>query len=392
MNADIIIVGAGLVGSALALRLSQTTPLSILLVDQKTPEPPQASSPDSFDPRVVALTAASQALLEQCQVWQDIPSSRLGAYQSMYVWDHDGTAHIEFSAQELGVGALGHIVEQRELLNALMARINRAPNISSLWGQAVTELEAQRLTVGEQIVSAPLIIATDGSQSAIRKLANFKEEFVSYHQQAIIATVRTEKPHQQTAWQNFLPTGPLAFLPLAHESQHYCSIVWSADDALAQSLMACDEDEFNQRLSRAFQYRLGQVELADQRYMIPLKRFHSTQYFRPGLALAGDAAHVIHPLAGQGVNLGFLDVASLCHEIERARARGLPISEPSILARYQRSRKPHNKQMMHSMTAFKQLFGQTALPIRWLRNTGLSYVNQQSSLKYWLAKQAMGVQ
>ena len=248
-----------------------------------------------------------------------------------------------------------------------------------------------QLSNGNEITAA-LLIAADGAHSKVRELAEFSTREWDYGQQAIITTVRTEQPHEFTAWQRFMHSGPLAFLPLQQQGDaHRCSIVWSAEDALATELMALDDDTFCARLTAAFEARLGKVIHCDKRYAIPLRQRHATTYIQPGIALVGDAAHNIHPLAGQGVNLGLLDVIALAQEIERALLRGIPLADYSILRRYQRQRLAGNLGMMSAMEGFKRLFGNRSLAVNWLRNTGMRQLNSVTAIKKIIINTALGV-
>jgi 2-octaprenylphenol hydroxylase len=204
--------------------------------------------------------------------------------------------------------------------------------------------------------------------------------------------VHTENPHEFTAWQRFMHTGPLAFLPLQHQGDaHSCSIVWSAEDALAQELMALTDEQFCVQLEAAFEARLGRITRCAERFAIPLRQRHASSYIQPGIALVGDAAHNIHPLAGQGVNLGLLDVIVLVQELERAQRRGVPLTDYSILRRYQRQRLAANLGMMAAMEGFKRLFGNRSLAVNWLRNTGIRELNSMNTIKKIIINTALGV-
>jgi 2-octaprenylphenol hydroxylase len=403
---DLIIVGAGLVGATLAASIAShdaNKAIKIALIDQgKAPEVLSLiDEPPEFDPRVVALTQESIKLFESIGAWSTIKSMRACAYRSMRVWDNEGTGEIIFDAHELSQSQLGVIVENRILLSAVLDVLTTQKNITVLRGQSVADLSSDQkinnkslkkitLTNGA-ILKASLVIAADGAHSKIRELAGLQVRSWSYQQKAIVTTVKTEKPHQQTAWQNFLLTGPLAFLPLDHKSNQYSSIVWSADNDEADRLMALSDDDFKVELARAFENRLGTVENVDKRYCFPLTQAHAVTYIAPQIVLVGDAAHTIHPLAGQGVNLGLLDAAALAKEITRASDRGLSILDESILRRYQRARKNNNLQFMALMESFKRLFGTRNLSVRWLRNAGIKKINHLSPVKKWLAKKAMGL-
>ncbi len=398
---DVIIVGAGLVGASLACAIAQTEAaqdLRIAVVEASNDL--HNFSGDNFDPRVVALTHASQKLLTDIGCWDDIVAQRVCAYREMKVWDGEGTAAIEFDCAEVQQTHLGHIIENSVIVNQLRARMAQHKNIVLIQPVAVAQvIPAQaefplvrvQLTNGDEITSA-LLIAADGAQSKVRELASFSTREWDYGQQAIITTVRTEHPHEFTAWQRFMHTGPLAFLPLQHQGDaHQCSIVWSADDELAAEIMTLDDNAFCARLTAAFEARLGRVIACDKRYVIPLRQRHATSYIQPGIALVGDAAHNIHPLAGQGVNLGLLDVIALAQEIERALARGIPLADYSILRRYQRQRLAGNLGMMSAMDGFKRLFGNRTLAANWLRNTGMRQLNSMAAVKKIIINTALGV-
>jgi 2-octaprenylphenol hydroxylase len=398
---DLVIVGAGLVGASLACAIAQTDAaqnLRIAVIEASSDV--QHFSGDHFDPRVVALTHTSQKLLKDIGCWDDIVKQRVCAYREMKVWDGEGTAAIEFDCADVQQAHLGHIVENSVVVNQLRERMAQHKNIFLIQPVAVVQvIPAQaefprvrvQLTNGSEITTA-LLIAADGAQSKVRELAEFSTREWDYGQQAIITTVSTERPHEFTAWQRFMHTGPLAFLPLQNNGDaHSCSIVWSAEDALASELMTLDDETFCGRLTAAFEARLGRVIACDKRYAIPLRQRHATTYIRPGIALVGDAAHSIHPLAGQGVNLGLLDVIALAQEIERALARGIPLADYSILRRYQRQRLASNLGMMSAMEGFKRLFGNRTLAVNWLRNTGMRQLNSVAAIKKIIINTALGV-
>jgi len=404
---DIIVVGAGLVGASFAALLAKWqkdkhhSPLRIALIDAGNPPSlPNLDANDAqFDPRVVALTHASQSMFASLGLWEKIQTQRACAYTAMHVWDHDGTANIQFAAQEIQQQHLGHIVENSILQCSLLDYLAEQSSVSILRGIKVNSIKVDNIDKSPTVttllcedgtsLSANLIVAADGGHSTIRRLANMDTREWDYHHKAIVATVRTSQPHQFTAWQNFLPSGPLAFLPLDHPSENYCSIVWSLESEKADKIMALNDDEFCHAVSRAFQHRLGDAVSVSQRYNFPLHQRHAVHYVSDNIVLMGDAAHTIHPLAGQGVNLGLLDAQALAQELIRGIERDLPVNEPSILRRYQRQRKVNNVEVMLLMEALKRLFGHKNIAVRWLRNAGLKKVNELTVLKNWLAKQAI---
>ena len=395
MQADLIIVGAGMVGSALALAL-QDQGLEILLVDGSPlsvkPFDPQAA----FEPRVSALSVASQRILERLGVWEGIAARRVCPYGEMQVWDGSGTGQIHFSAASVHAESLGHIVENRVVQDALLERLHDS-SIGLLPGARLEQLRRSgdgwllSLNDGREL-RAPLVIAADGANSAVHRLAGCATREWDYLHHAIVTSVRCAKPHQATAWQRFTDDGPLAFLPLAGPAgEHWCSIVWSVTPTEAERLMALDDAGFRRALGFAFEHRLGEVQHADPRLCIPLRQRHAKRYVEDGLALIGDAAHSIHPLAGQGVNLGFLDVAVLAEVLLHAAQRGERLSDVKVLSRYERRRMPHNLAMMAAMEGFERLFQADPLPVRWLRNSGLNWVDDLPEAKALFVRQALGL-
>lgn len=395
MQADLIIVGAGMVGSALALAL-QDQGLEILLVDggplSVKPFDPQAA----FEPRVSALSVASQRILDRLGVWPGIAARRACPYGEMQVWDGSGTGQIHFSAASVHAESLGHIVENRVVQDALLERLHDSP-IGLLANARLEQLRRSgdgwllSLNDGREL-RAPLLIAADGANSAVRRLAGCATREWDYLHHAIVTSVRCSKPHQATAWQRFTDDGPLAFLPLAGPAgEHWCSIVWSVTPAEAERLMALDEADFRRALGFAFEHRLGDILQTDPRLCISLRQRHAKRYVDEGLVLVGDAAHSIHPLAGQGVNLGFLDVAVLADVLQHAAQRGERLSDVKVLSRYERRRMPHNLAMMAAMEGFERLFQADPLPVRWLRNAGLNWVDDLPEAKALFVRQALGL-
>jgi 2-octaprenylphenol hydroxylase len=395
MQADLIIVGAGMVGSALALALEHSG-LEILVVDGSPLSVKPFDAAGAFEPRVSALSAASQRILERLGVWDGIAARRVSPYRDMQVWDGSGTGSVHFAAASVHADVLGHIVENRVIQDALLERLHDS-QIGLLGNARLEQLrrsgDGWLLTLADgRELRAPLLVASDGANSAVRRLAGCATREWDYLHHAIVTSVRCERPHALTAWQRFTDDGPLAFLPLNSQGdQHWCSIVWSTVPAEAERLMALDDEAFRHELGKAFEWRLGQVTAVDPRVCIPLRQRHAKRYVESGLALIGDAAHSIHPLAGQGVNLGFLDAAVLAEVWLHALGRGEQPNDVRVLSRYERRRMPHNLAMMAAMEGFERLFQADPLPIRLLRNSGLNWVDELPDAKALFVRRALGL-
>lgn len=399
MQYDVVIVGAGLVGQAVAAALLQAdTGLSVALVDPafRNEEPPAATGIEDFDLRVSALTAKTQAFLTRLGAWQQIPPQRLSPYTRMHVWDGEGTGSVTFSAADLHVPALGHIVENRQTLWAIQQRLLQQPALTVV-AEPVRYIDNRRsdgftpvvLNNGEQML-AKLVVGADGALSRIRQWAGIPTREWDYGHHAIVATVRCAQPLQATAWQRFRPQGPLAFLPMPQDD-HLASIVWSTTAEEADEVLAMSDEAFNQALSAAFEGRLGDVLETSAKACFPLRQRHARDYWCEGVVLAGDAAHTIHPLAGQGVNLGFKDAETLAEEILRAHSKGLDIGSELVLSRYQRRRQADNLATMAVMEGFKQLFAANQPVLRLLRNEGMRLFDRLLPVKQHVVMKAMGL-
>ena len=386
---DILIVGGGVVGTTLACALQDSGLKSALL---ETNPPPDVQADDPIDLRVSAVTRASQQIFTALGVWPGMTVRRVSPFREMHVWDAGGDGVIHFDAAELGEDALGHIIENRVIQRALWERLQNEGGVELLCPAAVAELARDgalfqaRLTDG-RLLHARLVVGADGAQSRVRQSAHIQTHGWAYDQQALAATVSTEHSHHETAWQRFLPTGPLAFLPL-HDGRS--SIVWSTTPQQARQLLAADDAAFCRQLEEAFGGALGRITSVGERAVFPLRLQYADSYVQPGLVLIGDAAHTVHPLAGQGVNLGILDAACLAEVLKDALAHDRDIAALKVLRRYERWRKGHNLMMMAAMDGFKRLFGSEWEPLRLARNIGLTLTDSLSPVKYLIMSHAMG--
>ena len=396
---DVIIVGAGMVGEAIAVALAQgNAGLKIAIVDPayNKPAPNMGTGINDYGMRVSALSAQSQDFLTRLGAWQNIPQDRLSPYTGMHVWDAEGTGSVTFDAADLQVPALGHIIENDQTQWALRLCVEAEESIQ-IFAEKVRYFDNRQedgytpvvLEYGETL-NAKLIIGADGALSRVRQWAGLPTREWDYGHHAIVATVRTEKPNLATAWQRFRPEGPLAFLPMPHDP-HLCSIVWSTSPEEAEQVLALNDEEFNAALTEALEGKLGKVLESSKKACIPLRQRHAKDYWCEGVVLAGDAAHSIHPLAGQGVNLAFKDAQVLTEEILRGHNKGLDIGSKHVLARYQRRRQADNLAMMASMEGFKQLFGADQPLLRLLRNQGMNLFDKVLPVKQHIVMKAMGL-
>ncbi len=387
---DVAIVGGGMVGLATACGLAEAG-VKTLVIDAGECQP-VTGHPRL---RVSAINQASQCLLNNLGAWSYIDAQRTGPYRRMEVWDKDGLGKISFDAESLSEPALGAIVENDAISYALARSAAGLANVTHLEGVRMEKLAfGEReawltLDNGDQ-VSAALVVAADGAQSQVRSLCQIPLTFWDYGHHAIVATIRTEQPHNETARQAFLGDGVLAFLPLNEDN--LCSIVWSVAPEQAASLLADTDEEFEKRLTVAMDGRLGMCRLAGdgKRVSFPLRMRYARHFARHRLILAGDAAHTIHPLAGQGVNLGFLDAAAIVDTVAELKQAGKDIGEYRHLRALERWRKADALEMITAMEGFKQLFAGSNPIKKAIRDLGLNLVDSVSPLKTLFIQQAMG--
>lgn len=396
----VVIVGAGMVGAALACALADAGIEALVL--EAGGLNTQADWPvDDVDPRVSALSLASQNLLTHVGAWHSIEAmQRLQDYQDMYVWDACGTGHIEFKASEQHLPNLGHILENKTITTALHQQLQQRG--IEVWSQVQLQdmspqSESPRrlyFADGRQITT-DLVVGADGANSKVRQLSGLATREWDYPHHALVTRVATELPHDNTCWQRFTENGILAFLPLrsptVSQAGSHCSIVWSQPALPAERLRDLAADEFCSELERAFEGRLGKILATDERYVIPLRQRHAKRYVQAGLVLVGDAAHTIHPLAGQGVNLGFLDVASLVQTLTHAQQHGLPLGALKVLQQHQQRRRPDNLRMMALMESFARVFGNQHPLLSAIRNSAMQVMQSLAPIKQHLAQEALGV-
>lgn len=379
---DIIVVGGGMVGLAFAASLKDSD-YNILIIDTQQP------SPISEGPhiRVSAVNLASEYFLKNIGAWQQIPEARLSPFGHMSVWDQDSFGSIHFDGTQVQQNHLGHIIENDVLRLALWQQVEQMANVTikvpGVCKQVGFNDEGAMLSLENgDMISCKWLVAADGANSWLRSQAQIPMTFWDYQHNAIVATIRTEHPHQQTARQIFTPDGPLAFLPLWDE--HLCSIVWSVSHETGAKLMSLNKSAFEQTLATAFDMKLGLCTLASQKAKFPLKMRFAREFVKQSLILLGDAAHTIHPLAGQGVNLGFMDAASLAQTL-------LETDNPD-LGKFERWRKTEAAEMIAVMEGFKRLFSGDDPVKKMIRGIGLALADEIAPAKELMIRYAIGLE
>ena len=392
LDYDVIVVGGGMVGLALTAKLAQLD-LRVAVIDPKPVELEWEEG--TIDPRVSAITRASQQLFQDIDAWQLINDQDKSAYQRMFVWDGESSrGKIEFDANLIAEPNLGHIIENRVLRRALFQSIERERHVDWLCPEKCQAVDYQdnhaelTLVSGKRIKSS-LLVAADGAFSWLRKASDVGQEQQAYGHKAIVCTVKTEKAHQQTGWQRFDHHGPLAFLPLNDSS--LCSIVWSVDESFAEELLSLEPQDFERRLTQTFESTLGAVSVESSPVAFPLFERTADTMAQHRVALIGDAAHTIHPLAGQGVNLGFADALELANAIEVSLKKGADIGLKHRLRPFERARKSETKTMQLAMQGFKRLFEQEIPALQMARSYGLALTDKHPILKQKLIRKAMGL-
>ncbi len=393
---DVLVVGGGMVGNAAAALMAKAAPsLSVTVLDAQAPPNWAPDSPVGL--RVSALSLASRRILEACGAWHSIASARTSPYREMRVWDAaaapDGMAALRFRAADVAASELGYIVENELIRQSLRESLSGFPNVQLVDEAPVAGLEPGeeraeiRLEDGRRFRGA-LVVGADGAGSPTREMAGLKVRGHDYPQKAVVAHLRPEHPHQETAWQRFLPEGPLALLPLADGR---VSIVWSTSPERADALLAMDDAAFMDEVAEAAGGVLGAMVECSRRAAFPLRMRYAPVYTRPRFALVGDAAHAVHPLAGQGVNLGFLDAAALAEVLAAGVGEGRDPGDHALLRRYERWRKGENLMAMAAFDGLNRLFSNDSVLLGSLRRAGFSVVDRVGALKSLFIRRAMGV-
>jgi 2-octaprenyl-3-methyl-6-methoxy-1,4-benzoquinol hydroxylase len=388
---DVVVAGGGVVGAACALALARTG-LEVALVEGARPLQWRRGRPDL---RVYAFAADNAALLQDLGIWTEVRAARAHPYRRMRVWDAAGGGELAFDADAFGRSELGWIIEHGLLLDRLWAalpgagvRVHCPARVEAL-EQVGNGGDCVRLQLDDGMqLQARIAIAADGAQSTLRGLAGLEVDRHDYGQRGVVAYVASERAHEDTAWQRFLPGGPLAFLPCADGSS---SIVWTLPDADAERVLALDDESFGRALTRAFDARLGAVRALSPRAAFPLRRQLVRDDVSNRVLVLGDAAHVVHPLAGQGVNLGLRDVAALRDGIIAAQRARRAWDAPSRLARWARARKSENALAAHAFDGINRLYGSNGVAATLLRGPLLGLAGRLPPMTQRLWRRAAGL-
>ena len=388
-HVDIAIVGGGIVGLTLAAALKDSE-LNIAIIDKSPCYQVLADRPTA---RVSAINQANIKALQQFDVWPHLQQDRANSYTALHVWDKDSFGDIHFSCDEMGSDTLGVIVENQALVNALAQAVEAQSNVQLVTAGIDRVLAGPNQTMlmldNDDVLSCRLLVGADGANSFVRKQAGLPITFKDYEHTAIVANVKTDEPHNNVARQAFTPTGPLALLPMAEPN--VCSIVWSQTPEQASSLMALDDDAFCHALTAASNSVLGTISLETERAAFPLTMRYARQWAKDGVVLVGDAAHTIHPLAGQGANLGMQDALALAESLSSLSAADKDIGLSKHLRSYERSRKTEATKMIAAMDGFKFLFDGNDPLKKLVRGIGLSATDKLTTIKNAFVSHAMGL-
>jgi len=387
---DILIIGGGLVGASLAVALGQAG-LTVTVVEAC---PLSVDQQPNYDERSIALAQGSQCIFSALGLWQSL-QDEVCPIHTIHVSDRGHFGFTRLRREQQGVPALGYVATARVLGKTLLDQLDRLPNVQTLAPAQLIDFQVHadgvstRLMQKDQTLecSARLLVAADGAQSSVRDQLGIHSTRRDYGQTAVIANVTAERGHENVAYERFTDTGPLALLPMTGQR---CALVWTVRSDQCDDIMSLDDAQFLSRLQERFGYRLGRFVKVGQRYAYPLQLLQSKESIRPRMALIGNAAHTLHPVAGQGFNLGLRDVAALAEVIMDARRKGLDIGDNTVLARYAEWRQTDQRRVVAFTDGMIRLFGHSLPPVTWLRDAGMLALDICPPAKRWFGRLTMG--
>ena len=392
MKYEAIIVGGGVAGASLALLLGQAG-MRICLLDKGFPSRVQQT--DLFKGKTASLNLASIELFKKLGIWEKV-DQHSKEFTNIEVWDSEGSSAITFNAQDISESKLGKVAHNNNIVSSLFDLLQRLPDVDLLENETVLSINN-----GEELIeiktdsglnlTANLVVGSDGSMSSIRSLSSIPIRTWSYEQTAIVSLLESEIPINKTAYQIFTSTGPIALLPVTVEGENLASLIWSADKVYAEKLLSLRDSEFLEELKLKTEGKLGHFKIRESISSFPLHQLHAKEYFSERTVLVGDSAHTIHPLAGQGLNLGLSDVIDLSERILSLRREGRDIAEEQMLKAYSDSREKVNIRMVALMEAFKRGFGSKNPWIKLGRSLVFNVTNETKFLKKKFIKEAAGI-
>lgn len=390
LDADVIVVGGGIIGGTFACLLGQAG-LNVILMDAGLR---QVSSLKKTDPRVFAITLASEKILKKAGAWNRLHDEDIAYFRKMHVWDEHGLGEINFDCAAICQSTMGYIISHQAIVDALQEKLLEMDNVRCLWSvsPAFIKEEENAIVLGTEDglqFKSRLLVGADGHNSKLRSLANIHYKKHDYKQSALGCIVTTEFAHGEIARQRFLKRGPLAFLPM--HDPHQSAIVWSTSPDHVQRLTGIDKAGFHFELAESFGHELGDIKDSTERTVFPLSRAQADNYTKSRIALIGDSAHTVHPLAGLGANLGLLDAAMLAEVVVDSSQRDRDPGRLQVLRRYERRRKGENQNVMYLLDGFKHLFESQLQSVQWLRNFGLDTLDSLPVVKHAILRRAMGL-
>jgi len=389
-ESDVLVVGGGLVGASLACALGQAG-MQVAVVEAY---PFRINEQPNYDERSIALAQGSQRIFSGMGLW-DTLADQVCPIHTIHVSDRGHFGFTRLHREEEDVPALGYVASARVLGNALIARINHLPDVQLLAPAQLSDFRLSAAGVTAELQTengtlqhaARLLVAADGVQSSIREQLDIGTRQWDYGQTAIVANVTPERPHNNIAYERFTDTGPMALLPML---DNHCALVWTVRAEQTEEIMALDDAEFLARLQRRFGYRLGRFVRTGQRHAYPLQLLRAKESVRSRLALIGNAVHTLHPIAGQGFNLGLRDVAALAEVVIDAHRSGADIGDSAVLKRYADWRRGDQQRVVAFTDGMVRIFSQTLPPVTWLRDAGMLALDICPPAKRWFGRLTMG--